>query len=77
LELGDRVRVIRRPTQGAGNFDQYCTVQGINHQITPYGWDATLYLSPAPASYTEAEYLVVNDPVYGLIGEASGNLIPY
>jgi hypothetical protein len=79
LELGDRVRVLRRPTGGSGNYDQYCQVQGVAHRADAAGnWTCTLYLSPAPASYTEGRLLTVNDATYGVIGEsATPNLVPY
>ena len=79
LELGDRVRVINRPSTGTGNFDQFCTVQGIAHNISADGnWTISFYLSPCPLSYTEGRYLTVGDATYGVIGEsATPNVVPY
>lgn len=79
LELGDRVRVLRRPTGGSGNYDQYCQVQGVGHNMDAAGnWTATLYLAPCPPSYTEGRLLTVADATYGVIGEsAAPNLVPY
>jgi hypothetical protein len=77
LELGDRVNAKRRPTGGTGTFSQDCSVQGIDHDVTPATWRTNLYLAPAPKSYTEAPYLVVGDATYGKIGATAGNVIPY
>lgn len=77
LELGERVTVNRRPTGGTGSISVKCSVQGIQHSITPDNWETTLYLAPAPTSYTEGPYLTLGDATYGKIGAVAGNLIPY
>jgi hypothetical protein len=77
LELGYRVTVNRRPTGGTGSMSQAVTVQGIAHDISPSTWEATLYLAPAPPSYTAGPYLTLGDATYGKIGAVAGNTIPY
>lgn len=77
MELGERVTVNRRPSGGTGSLSLACTVQGIRDEITPDNWTSTLYLSPAPDSYTEGPYLTMGDATYGKIGATAGNLVPY
>ncbi len=78
LELGYRVTVKRRPSGGTGTFSQDLAVQGITHRLDREGnWNTSLYLAPAPPSYTEGPYLTVGDATYGDIGVAAGNLVPY
>lgn len=76
LELGDRVRVIRRPNGSTDPIDLQVTLQGVRWTITPQsGFQWQGYVSPAAPSYTEAPYWVVGDATYGTIG--SGNLISF
>lgn len=78
LELGYRVTVNRRPSGGSGTFSQDVAVQGIAHRLDSAGnWTTSLYLAPAPPSYTEGPYLTLGDATYGDIGATAGNTIPY
>lgn len=75
LDLGDRVRVIRRPNGSTDPIQVDCNVQGIAHTVDPGTWRTTLYLAPAVKSYTEANYLLIGDATYGVVGD--GHLTSY
>lgn len=66
LELGDRVRVIRRPNGSTDPIQQDCNVLGINHNLTAKGvWTTDLYLAPARKSATEAGYMITGTSLTG------------
>lgn len=46
-ELGDVFTVIRRPQGIGAPIQQDCEIQGIEHSVTPKGWETTFTLSPA------------------------------
>ena len=75
LDLGDRVRVIRRPNGSTDPIQVDCHVQGIAHQVAPATWRTTLYLAPAVPSYIEGNNMLVGDATYGIVGD--GHLTAY
>jgi hypothetical protein len=78
LDLGDRVKAIRRPRDTVDPIETVAQLAGIEHKIERGGmWTIDTYLAPTVPSYTEGPYLTVGDATYGLIGVAAGNLVPY
>jgi len=64
-ELGDRIRVRRRPVAG-GLIEQNVFIEGIAHDWDGGAgrWDVTLRLSPVSAA---AQFWILDDPVYGIL----------
>jgi hypothetical protein len=78
LDLGDRVKAIRRPRDTVDPIETLAQLAGIDHKIERGGmWTIDTYLAPTVPSYTEGPYLTVGDATYGDIGVAAGNLVPY
>lgn len=61
-EVGDRLRIRRRPPGGGDRIERDVIVRGIAHEATPHnGWRATFALQSA----TKASFLVLDEPELG------------
>ncbi|WP_435111869.1 hypothetical protein, partial [Nocardiopsis synnemataformans] len=61
LEIGDRIRIRRRPPGGGVLIERDCFVRGIQHEISPDNWTTTFALQSA----TRAAFLVLDDAILG------------
>ncbi|MFE6305042.1 hypothetical protein [Nocardiopsis sp. NPDC057823] len=61
LEIGDRIRIRRRPPGGGDVISRDCIVRGVQHQITPDNWVTTISLQSA----TRTAFLVLDEPILG------------
>lgn len=77
LQIGARVTVERHPQAVGTAIVKTLVVQGIEHRIDPVWWETRLYLSPAPATYTEVPYLLTGDATYGRTGAVAGNKVAF
>lgn len=60
-QIGDRIRIRRRPPGGGDVIVRDCIVRGIQHQVTPDNWVTTLALQSA----TRTAFLVLDEPLLG------------
>ncbi|GAA1766259.1 hypothetical protein [Streptomonospora arabica] len=64
-ELGDRIRIRRRPPGGGEVIERDCIIRGISHEIGPDDWVTTFGLQSA----SKAAFFVLDDPLLGRLGE--------
>jgi hypothetical protein len=67
-EIGDKIRVRRRPTGGGNVIEQDSVVEAISCSISGTSFDFSFNLSPADSV---SAYWVLGDPVQGLLGSTS------
>lgn len=78
LDIGSRVEIEVTPANVGDPIVMQFFVQGRTRHVTGGGvWSETLYLMAARELATDAPYLIVGDPVYGVTGAVAGNKIPF
>lgn len=60
-ELGDKVRVRRRPQNVGAAIDQAVMIEGIRHQFADLFWRTDFMLSPVSPTGEDTEYLQLDD----------------
>lgn len=66
-EIGDRIRVKKRPPGGGSAISQDCHIEGISHAFTDQEWRTTWLLSPADP----LTYWILGDATYSLLGQTA------
>ncbi|ASU81499.1 hypothetical protein CDO52_00705 [Nocardiopsis gilva YIM 90087] len=65
LEIGDRIRIRRRPPGGGSLIERDVFVRGVQHEIVPGSWRTVFSLQSA----TKGAFLVLDDPILGVLDE--------
>lgn len=60
-ELGDKVRVRRKPQDVGSTIDQAVMIEGIRHQFADMYWRTEFMLSPVSPTGADTEYLQLDD----------------
>lgn len=68
-EIGDRIRIVRRPPGGGAAITRDVFIRGISHKITPSTWSTTWVLQSA-TKY--GNFFVLDSPVLGLLNSQIG-----
>lgn len=64
-EIGDRIRILRRPPGGGSAIQRDCFIRGISHSITPSTWLTTWVLQSA-TDY--GNFFTLDDATLGVLG---------
>lgn len=67
-EIGDRIRIRRRPPGGGAVIERDCFIRGIQHHITPSTWLTTWALQSA-TDY--GNFFTLNDASLGILGNGA------
>ncbi|MFI6737435.1 hypothetical protein ACIBI9_31305 [Nonomuraea sp. NPDC050451] len=68
-EIGDRIRILRRPPGGGTPITRDVFIRGISHKITPSTWQTTWVLQSA-TKY--GNFFVLDSPILGLLDSQIG-----
>jgi hypothetical protein len=66
-EVGDRLRVIRRPASGGATLTQDCFLEAVDESIDADGYVLSFQLSPA----TDWDVWLLGDSVFGVLGSTT------
>lgn len=64
-EIGDRIKVIRRPPGGGDPIERECFIRGIKHDITLSDWTTTFVLQSA----TKYVFFTLDDVIKGVLDQ--------
>lgn len=67
LPIGDRVTVNRTPLGMGAAIDVDQILEGVDHAFTPFTWTTSFVGSPVDPNV--GNYLILDDPVYGLLDQ--------